>query len=378
MNKLDKDYQRLMANILDFGHIKQDRTGANTQSILGATIRHKMSDGFPLITTKKMHWPSIVIELLWFLRGDTNIKYLLDNKCNIWNGDAYKNYKETLLSMIAEEEPLPIDEDILDMSFVVPRMYTQDRFIEKIKESDKFAKMWGELGPIYGKQWRDYTSAKSLNIDQITRLICDVINNPDSRRLLVNAYNPDEIDDMVLPPCHYAFQLYTRSLSLDERTDIFIKRGGELSEANENSFNLNNIPKKEVSLLWTQRSCDVFLGLPFNIASYGLLLTIIADVANMIPGELIGNLGDTHLYLNHIEQAKEQLNRTPYKLPSIILNNRFINNDNRDELIGAKYDRCIDGPHTYLINKLLNGLVLEDFSLVNYECHESIKAPLNN
>ena len=209
MSNIDHQYQVLLQDILDNGVSKQDRTGTGTISVFGRQIRHKMSEGFPLLTTKKMHFKSIVTELLWFLRGDTNIKYLVDNGCNIWNGDAYKRYyyhKDTF-------GPL-----------------TMEQFIDKIKTDDEFAKTWGELGPIYGKQWRswktyrklpkdDYTTDYRENepIDQIQNLIDELKTNPDSRRLMVSAWNVGELYQMVLPPCHYGFQVYTRELSYNER-----------------------------------------------------------------------------------------------------------------------------------------------------------------
>jgi thymidylate synthase len=202
MNNIDKQYQDLLQDILDNGVEKKDRTGTGTISVFGRQIRHKMSEGFPLLTTKKMPWKSIVTELLWFLQGDTNIKWLVDNGCNIWNGDAYKNY---LLLMIGNEP-----EKILSM----------DDFIDKIKNDDKFAKKWGDLGPIYGKQWRKWApESGEINkggVDQIANLINDLKSNPDSRRLMVNAWNVGELDQMVLPPCHYGFQVYTRELGGEE------------------------------------------------------------------------------------------------------------------------------------------------------------------
>jgi thymidylate synthase len=313
MNSLDKQYQTLLQTILDFGVEKKDRTGTGTKSIFGYTIRHKMSEGFPLLTTKKMPFKTIVTELLWFLRGDTNIKFLVDNNCHIWDGDAYKNY---------------INKEHLSLSF---NFLTQEKFINKIKTDDEFANTWGQLGPVYGKQWRSWTKPgikrskegipmgyKIDYIDQIANLIRDLKTNPDSRRLMVNAWNVGELDSMVLPPCHYGFQVYTRELSWEERRDLLTKEQfrdefGYLSPFTEpiinHYLNSKNIPKRAISLMWNQRSVDTFLGLPFNIASYGLLLEIIAKEVNMVPDELIGNLGDVHLYSNHIEQAKEQIGR---------------------------------------------------------------------
>jgi thymidylate synthase len=312
MNKLDKAYTDLLQDILDNGVTKQDRTGTGTISVFARQIRHNMKDGFPLLTTKKMPFKTIVTELLWFLQGNTNIKWLVDNGCNIWNGDAYKNYQ---LLMIGNEP-----DKILSMT----------DFIDKIKNDEKFAKKWGDLGPIYGKQWRSWKTffTQKEGIDQIQNLINDLKTNPDSRRLMVNAWNVGELDQMVLPPCHYGFQVYTRELTREERYNLMPSTTGHSEKNIEIRKKINNcngntpgvsyheewldsfsIPKRAISLMWNQRSVDTFLGLPFNIASYGLLLEIIAKSVNMIPEELIGNLGDVHLYSNHIEQSKEQIGR---------------------------------------------------------------------
>jgi thymidylate synthase len=335
MNNLDKQYQTLLQDILENGVEKKDRTGTGTFSVFGRQIRHKMSDGFPLLTTKKVHLKSVIAELLWFLRGETNIKSLLTYGCNIWNGDAYKNYS----SKVEAWEP-HLDEDM---------------FIERIKTNDDFAQKWGDLGPIYGKQWKSWNkydhqiidknslpNVKS-RVDQIQNLINDLRTNPDSRRLMVNAWNVGELDQMVLPPCHYGFQVYTRELTQSEHLE-FLQNNPESWGDLDN----NPIPQRKISLMWNQRSVDTFLGLPFNIASYGLLLQIIAKEVNMIPDELIGNLGDTHLYSNHIEQAKEQISRQPYPLPTFKLQH---------------------------IEKDYTGMVYE---LENYESHPTIKAPLSN
>ena len=355
MNSLDGKYQDLLQAILDYGVEKKDRTGTGTKSIFGYTIRHKMSWGFPLLTTKKMAWKSIVTELIWFLRGDTNIKYLVDNDCNIWNGDAYKHYLKENEKLGATEENFPIE-----------------KFVEKIKKDKYFADTWGELGPIYGKQWRQWQGWMSMEgsnrmgslwYDQIARLIHDLKTNPDSRRLIVSAWNVGELDQMVLPPCHYGFQVYTRELSLKERLNLVSTIIGEekirTHEDNLERVEKLNIPTRAISLMWNQRSVDTFLGLPFNIASYGLLLEIIAKEVNMVPDELIGNLGDTHLYLNHIEQAKEQIERTSFELPALIINDEFWN------------------PNESIISQI-NHINPDDFIIDKYQSHSKIKAPLSN
>ena len=336
-NELDLQYQDLLQYILGNGVEKKDRTGTGTLSVFGHQIRHNMQDGFPLLTTKKMAWKTMVTELLWFLRGDTNIKFLHDNGCHIWDGDYVKSGRTD-----------------------------------------------GELGPIYGKQWRSWNCLDegfvnlkegeeievdlnciniSHQVDQIANLISELKTNPDSRRLMVNAWNVGELDQMVLPPCHYGFQVYTRELSLEERKVIAKKvlpilntfLGNQSEEGWIEQCEKLNIPTRAISLMWNQRSVDTFLGLPFNIASYGLLLEIIAKEVNMVPDELIGNLGDVHLYLNHIEQAKEQINREPFGLPKLGMDYRE-----------GEYD------------KNLKDFVPDDFYLIDYQSHPAIKAPLSN
>jgi thymidylate synthase len=325
MNNLDKKYQQLLSDIIEFGVEKEDRTGTGTISEFGHQIRYKMSEGFPLLTTKKMHWNSIVTELLWFLRGDTNIKFLLDYDCHIWDGDAYKNY--------ASKTSLDADGQL-----------TKEEFIKKIRTDEAFATQWGNLGPIYGKQWRDWNG-----IDQIQNLINELKSNPDSRRLMVSAWNVDELNQMVLPPCHYGFQLYTRKTTREEKI-------------------VNPGKYRAISLMWNQRSVDTFLGLPFNIASYGLLLEIIAKEVNMIPDELIGNLGDVHLYKNHIEQAKEQISRTSFDLPTIEITERnWYQHQLVKERLGEK-----------TLDEKLKSYRPDCFELIGYESHPKIKAPLSN
>jgi thymidylate synthase len=403
MNNLDLQYQALLQDILNNGVYKTDRTGTGTISVFGRQIRHKMSEGFPLLTTKKMAWKSVVTELLWFLNGDTNIKYLVDNGCNIWNGDAYKRYERVWNYDL--DEPLPMEQ-----------------FIERIKTDNEFAKIWGELGPIYGRQWRgwecevvNYSGMKYERepIDQIHNLINELKNNPDSRRLMVNSWNVGLLDQMVLPPCHYGFQVYTRELSNKERYKIWFRNNYEQGmEYNESlipdydNSHYDPTPTRAISLMWNQRSVDTFLGLPFNIASYGLLLEIIAKTVNMVPEELIGNLGDTHLYTNHIEQAKEQIGKP------LTFDERYAlytGSDKTWEQDGGNSYGKINGldmmddanipTHTrkpFPLPKLLHTKTVafykslsenitlighldpKDFKIENYQSHPSIKAPLSN
>jgi thymidylate synthase len=329
MNRIEEQYRGLLGTLLENSTEKSDRTGTGTLSVFGRQIRHDMKDGFPLLTTKKMAVKSMFTELKWFLRGDTNIKYLIDNGCNIWNGDAYKKYTTELETHYLEGGDI----------------YTKAEFIEEIKNDENgFAKKWGELGPIYGKQWRgwkgdtweegntdgtDGSYLQTERIDQIANLIEELKTNPDNRRLMVSAWNVGELDQMTLPPCHYGFQMYTRLTTREEKI-------------------VNPGKYRAISLMWNQRSVDTFLGLPFNIASYATLLCLIAEEVNMIPDQLIGNLGDVHLYKNHIEQAREQLTREMYDLPTIEFNNI--------DLLGGEFD----------------------FEVIDYKYHPSIKAPLSN
>ena len=398
MNTIDKKYQELLQDILDNGVVKKDRTGTGTISVFGRQIKHKMSQGFPLLTTKKMAWKTMVVELLWFLRGDTNIKFLLDYDCHIWNGDAYKDYTKEVSELIdgykcgdiMGMQP-HIEKLFSDSDMLIP--LTQEEFINLIKVDVEFAETWGELGPIYGKQWRswktyrklpkdDYTTDYRENepIDQIQNLIDELKTNPDSRRLMVSAWNVGELYQMVLPPCHYGFQVYTRELTGEDRWELLKKKvgdekfqsmvddivpfGGGLSE----ELQSYNIPRRAISLMWNQRSVDTFLGLPFNIASYGLLLEIIAKEVNMVPDELIGNLGDVHLYSNHIEQAKEQINREPYDLPTVQITERnWYMHEKVKEHLGEK-----------TFSEKILSYRPDCFELINYKSHLKIKAPLSN
>jgi thymidylate synthase len=366
MNTLDKQYQDLLQDILDNGTPKSDRTGTGTISVFGRQIRHNMKDGFPLLTTKKMPFKTIVTELLWFLRGDTNIKYLVDNNCHIWDGDAYKRYC-TEWSKYPSEGIFNSNEYSSPTEHEAVR-FTQEEFINKIKTDDEFAKKWGELGPIYGKQWRDWGSKKEYGQgesimyggqDQIQNLINELKTNPDSRRLMVNAWNFGELDQMVLPPCHYGFQVYTRELNFYElrnklknsKEGWFTKTAVTIEELQKECIK-RGLPTRAISLMWNQRSVDTGLGWSFNIASYSLLLIMLAKQVNMIPYEIICNLGDVHLYSNHIEPIKEQLGREPFPLPNVILSDRIVND--------------------------ISEYTLEDIKLENYQYHPAIKLPLSN
>ena len=381
-NVLDEQYIDLLKDILENGVEKNTRNG-KVLSVFGRSIRYKFKDGkFPLITTKKMAFKTMVTELIWFLRGETNIKYLVDNNCHIWDGDAWKNYQNK-----ASKE-----------DFLKDGVLRYDDFVNKIKTDTEFAKRWGNLGPVYGKQWRSwgrknatiydckdvkgsdqYKAVEAIkngedvakygvkieyqnnSIDQIQTLINDLKTNPDSRRLMVNSWNVGELDQMILPPCHYGFQVYTRELLFDERWDLFSDKpydGNARGKVNTLDYlDDKNIPTRAISLMFNMRSSDVPLGLPFNIASYGLLLEIIAKEVNMVPDELIGNLGDCHIYLNQIDGVKEQIGREPFELPRL----------NIQSEIGI-----------YDFFEYLNVAEPSHFVIENYQSHPHIKIPLSN
>ena len=349
-NKADKQYLKFLNYILENGEVKGDRTGTGTISIFDYSMTFDMSEGFPLLTSKKVFTKAVIHELIWFLRGDTNIKYLVDNGVHIWDGDAFKNFMNK-----SEGDP--------DM------IWNQEQFIHMIKTDDEFVEKWGELGPVYGKQWRRWggykkepngwhhgipSGYKDIPVgDQIADLINDLKNSPDSRRLIVSAWNVGELDQMVLPPCHNFFQCYTSLIKLEDRIKWYCDSiGRDISygeDFTEEFLNEKNVPTRKLSLKWNQRSCDVPLGIPFNIASYGILLHLLAREVNMIPHQLKFTGGDCHIYLNQVEGVKEQLKRNTHKLSKLVLSNTSI-----DEL---KYD---------------------DIKIVDYKSEPTISFPLSN
>lgn len=269
-----QQYHTLLQHILDKGVRKHDRTGTGTISVFGYQMRFDLQQGFPLITTKKVHLKSIIHELLWFLQGDTNIQYLVRNGVGIWNEWPFQFWLQNQHPDLVNEKYSPAWKDKLA------------EFVERIKTDDDFAAQWGNLGPVYGHQWRNFEG-----VDQIVQVVNDIRRSPDSRRLLVSAWNPKDIPVMVksgLPPCHALFQFY--------------------------------VADGKLSCQLYQRSADVFLGVPFNIASYALLTLMVAQVCGLQPGEFIHSFGDVHLYLNHVEQAQLQLSRKPLPLPKMELN----------------------------------------------------------
>lgn len=298
-----KQYLDLVRHIRDNGVIKGDRTGTGTRSIFGYQMRFDLSDGFPLVTSKKVHLKSILHELLWFIRGDTNIRYLVENGVGIWNDWPYQSW----LRQTDQEDDLPM--------YSAEWKAGMQEFIERIKTDAAFAQQYGDLGPVYGHQWRNFEG-----VDQLSQLIDDIKTNPDSRRLLVSAWNPKDIPVMVksgLPPCHSLFQFY--------------------------------VTEGRLSCQLYQRSADVFLGVPFNIASYSILTLMIAQVTGLKPGDFVHTFGDAHLYSNHMEQVEEQLSRSTFALPTLAINPQ--------------------------VNNLFD-FVYEDFELQNYQSHGPISAPV--
>ncbi len=389
---IDVQYLAIAKSILENGVDKGDRTGTGTKSIFSAQVVHDMSEGFPLLTTKKVFWKGVVTELLWFLRGETNIKWLVENNNNIWVGDAYKFYLEHYVDEYNEEiEKKNEGLGWMAQELVNIRPLSKEQFIEKIKKDDEFVNKWGELGPIYGKQWRKVGRVKknavaweygspthfeeSYDIDQIQNAIHTLKTNPDSRRIIVNAWNVSEIDKMVLPPCHWAFELYTEELTESERSILarskslcpkwhhfeFIdgeEKPNKLSKSEH--YDKYNIPKRRLSLKWHQRSCDFFLGVPFNIASYALLLVILSKEVNMVPGTLVGDLTNVHIYNNHIEQMEEQISRDPHKhkYPNLVIGNNTNWGNGIDEVLGS--------------------VLISDFQVEGYESYPPIKGELSN
>jgi thymidylate synthase len=302
-NSLDEQYLRLVERVMDEGEEKEDRTETGTLSIFGTQIRHKMSEGFPLLTSKLMSLKNIAVELNWFISGSTDIRDLWDGNCNIWDGDFYKRYIDIWMQENPPFSGGPDQPKCLDLAELKSIEYTANPYYDYMYD----------LGPIYGKQWTDFNG-----VNQFNKLVMDIKSNPDSRRLMVTAWNPAEMKDMVLPPCHYGFQCYTRKLSLDERFNIYTEKHPDWTLIKKHEFfDTHRIPTRELSLMWNQRSVDTLLGLPYNIASYGLLLLVLCKQTNCVPGELIGNLGDTHIYIDQLPYVQKQLDNETFELPKV-------------------------------------------------------------
>lgn len=286
-----EQYKKFLQHIIKEGMEKEDRTGTGTWSTFGYQMRYNLQEGFPILTTKKVNFDAVIHELLWFIKGETNIKYLVDNGVRIWNEWPYESFKTS-------------DEY---------RGESLEDFVEKIRTDNEFAKKYGDLGPVYGKQWRDFNG-----FDQLKWVINEIKTNPNSRRLIVNSWNPPQLAEMALPPCHMMYQFY-------------VKDG-------------------ELSLQLYQRSADAFLGIPFNISSYSLLLSMVAQITGLKVGEFIHTIGDAHIYLDHFEQVREQLSRECMNLPKLWLNPEIQN---------------------------IEDFKFEDIKLINYEHHPAIKAKVS-
>ena len=302
-----RQYLDLLEDVKKNGLKKADRTGVGTISVFGRQLRFDLNKGFPAVTTKRLFMRGIIHELIWFLAGSTNIKYLVDNDFHIWGEWPYKHY------LIANGKTVP-DTNSQQWQAGIKN------FTDEIKNDAKFAKKWGELGPVYGYQWRQWPTADGKNIDQVAKAVEMIKTNPDSRRVIISAWNVADIDEMAkagIPPCHLLFQFY--------------------------------VADGKLSCQMYQRSADTFLGVPFNIASYSLLTMMIAQVTGLKPGDFVHTFGDTHLYLNHLEQVDEQLSRKPKPLPKMRINPKVKNIDD---------------------------FKFEDFELVGYDPHPAIYAPI--
>ena len=379
MNNVDKEYFRLLNLVLEKGRIKKNRTGVDTLGTFGAQARFNLQEGFPILTTKKVFFKSIVYELLWFISGSTNIKYLVDNDVHIWDDWAYDNFLKNLPPKADHDKHL--------------RNPTKEEFIKLIKNDDFFAKQYGELGEgTYGGMWRsfpfhDNTDPMDHNcplrdknsildthyetsmgygcevghVDQLKKVVDKLKTNPDDRRLIVSAWHPYWVDHCALPPCHVLFQFHTELLTNEERNNIASEEQKKMafsvaidSYSKEDTYfeelTKLKVPTRRLNCQLYQRSCDLFIGIPFNIASYALLTSMVAQVSNMVPGEFIHTYGDLHIYTNHMDQVKLQLSRKPYEtLPTLKLNL------NIKDLFEFKY---------------------EDIKLEGYDHHPYIKADI--
>lgn len=316
MSHGEKAYLDLCQHILDEGSVKTDRTNTGTYSIFGHQMRFNLSEGFPLLTTKKVPFRLIASELLWFIKGDTNIRYLLQHNNNIWNEWAFKKWVES------KDYSGPDMTDFGNRSLKDPefnKLYNEQLaiFKDEILNNHTFSEKYGDLGAVYGKQWRDWKTSQNNTIDQLKEVIESIKKNPDSRRHIVSAWNPEDVPTMALPPCHTLFQFY--------------------------------VVDGKLSCQLYQRSADIFLGVPFNIASYALLTHLIAHETGLEVGEFIHTLGDAHIYSNHVAQVKTQLKRDVKELPILVIKNK---------------------------DKSIFDFEMDDFEIINYQPHPAIKAPI--
>jgi len=312
----EQSYLDLCTYILENGYKKEDRTGTGTYSVFGAQMRFDLQQGFPLMTTKNIPFRLVASELLWFIKGDTNIRYLLENRNNIWNEWAFKNWVESTEYNGPDMKDFGL-RSVKDTSFKQQYDLEMESFKKNIIENDRFAEIYGDLGNVYGKQWRAWMTSKNETIDQLKDVQESIRNKPDSRRHIVTAWNPEDLPNMALPPCHTLFQFY--------------------------------VADGKLSCQLYQRSADIFLGVPFNIASYALLTHLMAQACGLEAGEFVHTLGDAHIYTNHVQQVKEQLSRTPRELPKLILNSEI---------------------------KSIFDFEIKDMQIQDYNPHPAIKAPI--
>ncbi len=354
----EQQYLNILRDILDEGWEKKTRNGI-TKSLFGKSIRHEMSDGFPILTTRKINFKNAVVELLWFLKGNTSIKFLLENDCHIWTGDCYSKYLKLKRTLDEDDYRCSVDGSGKEI-----RCFTLKEFENQILNDSAFHAIFGDVGKLYPYQWRTFDTIDGATIDQIQYVIDELKTNPDSRRICVDSWDVENLGNMIIYPCHPFFQFFSRELTFNERYSYFcnmMNKGGISFNIDENHHGLNEeeitkeldwakIPKRSVSLQFTMRSSDVPLGLPTNMMVYALLLEMIAKEVNMIPEELLYNGGDVHVYGNQIEGVEEQLSRVPLILPTLKMKNR----------------------------KSIDDYQVEDFELVNYNHHRFIKYPLSN
>lgn len=377
--KADEVYHNLLEKVRYHGVRKDDRTGVGTVSITGEMVKFDLREGFPLLTTKRVHTKSIIHENIWFLNGDTNIKYLIDNGVTIWTEWAYKRYRTWLDEHLMETSPDVYEydepENMKSILNADGSIFSQEEFENAIREdfalprafgrNATFAKIFGELGPVYGFQWRNFGRVSQTSMfgdvttlipgrDQVSNMLDQLRNNPDSRRILVSAWNPADVEYMALPPCHLLWQVTTEVMTLEERQkywcDSLSKSIHYAEDFGHEELDEKGVPRRFLNLVWYQRSVDTFLGLPFNIAGYALLTHMIAQQVNMVPKELTGFLTDVHIYSNHFHQVSLQLSRNyyKYKSPKLKLNKA-------EDLYSYKF---------------------EDFVFENYEFYPGIKAPV--
>jgi thymidylate synthase len=349
MNTADSTYLALLDRVMTSGKVRKDRTGVGTIAVFGHQMRFDLSEGFTLLTTKYVHHPAVIHELLWFLRGDTTIRYLVENGVRIWDDWPYDKYCKT-----------PADEILPQAKNSDGTHFSREQFRHAVTHDKYFESRYGRVGRIYGAQMTSWKGGGDTPVNQIANLVNDLKTNPDSRRHIVTLWNPAELKDVALPPCHYSFQCDTEELSVVERVKVYANMLGrdyddlrlehDTDEEWTADCDEHNVPKRRLSLMFNTRSIDVFLGAPFDIASYSVMTHMLCQCVNMVPGELLLSSGNTHIYLNHVEQVKLQLGREPKpNLPRLVLNPR--------------------------INDMFK-FTYADFDVQGYEHHPAIKAPI--